>query len=350
MTNTGLLSANKSKKDEFYTQLSDIKKELIYYTDFFKDKIVFCNCDDPYESNFFKYFATNFHVLGLKRLITTCYAGSSLAYSDPDVLPLFQKQANRNAKKPYSTDITSSMFLTNNHHEIDLGIIKKILEEDRDALSILSGDGDFRSEEAIERLIESDVVVTNPPFSLFREFIAQLEKYHKKFLVIGNVNALSYQEIFPLIKENRLWLGKSIHSGDREFRVPDDYPLEAAGCRIGNDGKKYIRVKGVRWFTNIDYPERYQTLNLTAKYSPEKYPKYDNYPAVNVDKVSDIPCDYDGEMGVPITFLDKYNPQQFAIIGMMASTQKTQYNFGYPYLHGKKKYARIIIKRKLHAK
>lgn len=178
----------------------------------------------------------------------------------------------------------------------------------------LHGDGDFRSAECIELLKQADIVVTNPPFSLFREYVAQLIAYNKKFLIIGNQNAITYKEIFPLIKGNKLWLGCSIHSGDREFGVPDDYPLMAANSRIDENGKKYIRVKGVRWFTNLDYKERHEELILYKRYNPEEYPKYDNYDAINVDKTADIPCDYDGVMGVPITFLDKYNPEQFEIV------------------------------------
>ena len=180
----------------------------------------------------------------------------------------------------------------------------------------MKGDGDFRSQECIELLKQADVVITNPPFSLFREYIAQLIKYEKKFIILGNVNALSYKETFALIKENKLWLGYSIHSGDREFGVPDSYPLNAAGCRTDENGKKYIRVKGVRWFTNIDYNERHEELVLYKNYSPEEYPKYENYDAINVDVSTDIPIDYDGVIGVPITFLDKYSPDQFEIVGL----------------------------------
>jgi hypothetical protein len=183
--------------------------------------------------------------------------------------------------------------------------------------NVLKGDGDFRSAECIELLKQADIVVTNPPFSLFREYVAQLVKYNKKFLIIGNVNAISYKECFHLIKENRMWLGASIHSGDREFGVPDDYPLNAAGYRIDNEGKKHIRVKGVRWFTNLDYKERHEDLILYKTYNPQEYPKYDNYDAIEVSKTADIPCDYSELMAVPITFFDKYNPEQFEILGIM---------------------------------
>ena len=184
----------------------------------------------------------------------------------------------------------------------------------RHRIRYLKGDGDFRSDESIELLKQADIVVTNPPFSLFREYIAQLFEYNKNFIIIGNVNAITYKEIFPLIKDNKLWMGASIHSGDRKFYVPDDYPLEAAGCGIDPNGRKFIRVKGVRWYTNIDYNERHEDLDLYKEYNEEEYPTYDNCKAINVDKTSDIPCDYDGMIGVPITFLDKYNPSQFSII------------------------------------
>jgi len=180
----------------------------------------------------------------------------------------------------------------------------------------LKGDGDFRSDESIELLKEADIVVTNPPFSMFREYLAQLIFYRKNFIIIGNVNCITYKEVFPLIKDNKMWMGASIHSGDREFRVPDSYPLNASGTRIDEKGNKYIRVKGVRWFTNLDYNERHEDLDLYKEYNSEEYPKYDNYDAINVNKTAEIPCDYDGVMGVPITFLDKYNPDQFEIIGL----------------------------------
>ena len=191
--------------------------------------------------------------------------------------------------------------------------INALLKSKKRGVKKLKGNGDFRSEECITYLKQADIVVTNPPFSLFREYIAQLMKYKRDFLVIGNINAITYKEIFPLIKNNKLWLGASIHSGDRKFYVPDDYPLRAAGCGIDQNGRKYIRVKGVRWFTNLDYNKRHEELILYKKYTPEEYPKYDNYNAINVDKTADIPCDYFENMGVPITYLDKHNPEQFEI-------------------------------------
>jgi hypothetical protein len=216
----------------------------------------------------------------------------------------------------------------------------------------LEGDGDFRSPECVRLLEEADIVCSNPPFSLFRQYVAQLMEYKKKFIIIGNVNALSYKEIFPLIKQNKIWLGVSIHSGDREFGVPDNYPLNAAGYRVDENGKKYIRVKGVRWFTNIDNQDRHEELILYRHYSPEAYPKYDNYEAIEVSKVADIPCDYDGVMGVPITFLDKYNPVQFEIIGITENADylRSLYVNGHDkydrgYVDGKRMYSRLLIRK-----
>ena len=305
MANGDLNKANKNKNDEFYTQLSDIEKELGHYKEHFKDKIIFLNCDDPEESNFWKYFYLNFKFLGLKKLIATHFGNGK---------PLYKlEKTNGNTKK-----------------------------------TPLKQNGDFRSPECIEILKEADIVVTNPPFSLLREYIAQLIEHNKKFVIIGNINALSYKEIFKLIKENKIWLGYSIHSGDREFKVPDDYPLNSSGHRVDEKGVKYIRVKGVRWFTNLDYKERHQDFLLykTYKGNEDEYPKYDNYDAININITKDIPEDYRGNMGVPITFIDKYNPEQFEIMGQMATTKVDEFNYGYPYVNGKKKYARIIIKNK----
>ena len=321
-SNKNLSAANKAKKDEFYTQLTDIENELRHYRAFFAGKTVFCNCDDPFESNFVKYFAMNFNALGLKKLIATCYATSPVMYTQ---LTLFgdevQLGAAEEGRKPYKIEITE-VADKNGDGAIDLEDFEDMLRANPPEL--LKGDGDFRSKECVELLKEADVVVTNPPFSLFREYVAQLIEYDKKFIIIGNQNAITYKEIFPLIKENRIWLGASIHSGDREFRVPDSYPLMAAGYRVDENNIKYIRVKGVRWFTNIDYPQRHEDLVLYKHYTPEAYPTYDNYNAINVDKTADIPCDYDGPMGVPITFMDKYNPDQFEIIGLLQSSTDEQ--------------------------
>ena len=252
----------------------------------------------------------NFNFLGLKKLIATCYDASPVA---GDELPLFNEVNGSIQKRAYKIEITEVIDI-NGDGAIDLADVELLIRNRKNTLTILNGNGDFRSDECVELLKQADIVVTNPPFSLFREYVAQLVQYDKKFLIIGNVNSITYKEIFPLIKENRMWLGASIHSGDREFGVPENYPLNAAGYRIDQNGKKFIRVKGVRWFTNLDYPQRHEELVLYKKYTPEEYPKYDNYDAINVDKTSDIPYDYVVDMGVPITFLDKYNPEQFEIV------------------------------------
>jgi hypothetical protein len=303
--NKDLNVAKRNKMDEFYTQMTDIEKELKHYKEHFKDKVIFCNCDDPQESNFWRYFYLNFDHIGLKKIISTHYD-----YENPTY---------------------------------------KLEYDGEDLIKIdLKGNGDFRSPECVELLKESDIIITNPPFSLFREYVAQLVEYNKKFIIIGNLNTIGCKEIFPLLKENKMWLGCSIHSGDREFKVPNHYPLDAAGFRVDNDGNKYIRIKGVRWFTNIDYKERHEDLILYKKYNEEEYPKYDNYNAINVDKTKDIPIDYDGEIGVPITFIDKYNPDQFEIIGIARPlVKKLTGKVSQFRLNGKELYFRIVIKRKV---
>ncbi len=340
--NKDLQAANKAKKDEFYTQLSDIENELKHYKKHFKDKIVFCNCDDPYESNFFKYFAMNFNQLGLKKLIATCYAGSPIADTQ---LSLFENDDQINNTKtgvPHKI-IISEVTDLNGDGAINLADVEYLLKNDKNVLTRLEGTGDFRSNECVELIKEADIVVTNPPFSLFREYVAQLVEYQKSFLIIGNVNAITYKEIFPLVKENKIWLGPSITSGDRKFNVPDYYPLNAAGCGIDENGKHFIKVKGVRWFTNLDHNKRHDKLELYKHYTPDEYPKYDNYDAINIDKTSEIPIDYDGVMGVPITFLDKYCPEQFEIVG---NEYDLDIDKGRGYVNGKRMYSRIFIKKK----
>ena len=314
-TNKVLNKAGVAKKDEFYTQLTDIEKEMRYYREYFKDKTVLCNCDDPFESNFFKYFAMNFNSLGLKKLIATCYSTSPIIYTQ---LSLFDEgdvvAVDYQGKKPYKVVITK-VEDENGDGRVDLSDVEYLLKNKKNVLTLLEGDGDFRSEECIELLKQADVVVTNPPFSLFREYVAQLMEYEKDFIIIGNQNAITYKEIFPLFMGNKIWYGASIHSHGRDFRVPDDYPLQAYEFRTDENGFKYINVKGVRWFTNVDYKERHEKLILYKQYSPEDYPVYDNYDAIEVSKTADIPCDYEGIMGVPISFIDKYTPEQFDVIG-----------------------------------
>ena len=312
-----LAYAKKNKADEFYTQLTDIEAELQHYTAHFRGKVVLCNCDDPYESNFFKFFAMNFNFLGLKKLVATCYDGSVIAgeqLSMDEILGLAPKAESE--RRAYCIEI-AEVHDANGDGAEDLSDVEYLLRNTKNALRLLEGNGDFRSDECITLLREADIVVTNPPFSLFREYVAQLMEYGKQFLIIGNVNAITYKEIFPYIMRNELWLGQSIHSGDREFRVPEHYPLEAAGCRIDENGIRYIRVKGVRWFTNMDYPKRHIPLDLYKRYKGHEaeFPRYDNYDAIEISKTADIPFDYDGVMGVPITYLDKHCYTQFEILG-----------------------------------
>lgn len=320
-TNLNLRKASTAKKDEFYTQLSDIEKELKHYKNHFKDKVVLCNCDDPRVSNFFHFFSYNFEKFGLKKLIATCYKSQ-----DSDLF------SQNNSERAIYLEYTGDKNGNNVPDVSEIGI------------KHLQGDGDFRSKECIELLKQADIVVTNPPFSLFREYVAQLVEYDKKFVIIGNLNALTYRDIFKLVKENKLWFGHSIHSGDREFRVPQDYPLNAAGSRVDEDGNKYIRVKGVRWYTNLDFNERHEDLILYKTYNEEEYPKYENFDAINVDVTKDIPVDYAGAMGVPITFIDKYNPDQFEIIGLGISNSGIEIGVE-PYKPEHKKYRKEIQKR-----
>ena len=291
--NNNLARAKAAKNDEFYTQLSDIENELRHYKQHFTGKTVICNCDDPYESNFFKYFAMNFNELGIKKLISTSYATSKIAFNqlqfDGRDIDIITK------KKPYKIELERVEDI-NGDGAIDLEDVELMLK--KEPPRVLDGDGDFRSEEYVELLKQADIVVSNPPFSLFREYIGQLMEYNKKFLVIGNSNALTYKEIFPLIKSNIVWLG---YNHVKEFMQPD-----------GN-----IKTFGnIQWFTNLDIEKRHEDLVLYKNYNESEYPKYDNYAAINANKVADIPCDYTGTVGVPITFLDKYNPEQFEILGI----------------------------------
>ena len=312
--NSDLSAAKAARKDEFYTQLTDIEKEMRYYRKHFKGKTVFCNCDDPFESNFFKYFVLNFNRLGLKKLIATCYTGSPIANQQLSLFDVIGEDKER-FNKPYKAVVTTVYDKTGDGG-VDMIDVAELFKSGENELTELEGNGDFRSPESLELLDEADIVVTNPPFSLFREYVAVLVAHKKKFIIIGNVNAVKYKEIFPLFMSNKLWLGASIHSGDRAFFVPDDYPLDASSCGVdAQTGRKYIRVKGVRWFTNLDLKQRHEEMILVKRYKPSEYPKYVNYDAIEISKTADIPCDYVGKMGVPITFMDKYCPDQFEILG-----------------------------------
>ena len=349
MANKNLNAAKTAKKDEFYTQLTDIERELQHYWPHFRDKVVLCNCDDPYESNFFKYFALRFNQLGLKKLICTCYDGSPVAGTQ---LSLFSLDKEGNEKKTaYKVEITEVPDV-NGDGAIDLTDVELLIKDDKNVLSSLHGNGDFRSQECIELLKEADIVVTNPPFSLFREYIGQLMEYGKKFLIIGNQNNVTYKEIFPLLMENKVWLGYK--TGDMAFKVPDDY--EARETRYWQDetGQKWRSLGNICWFTNLDHNKRHEMLDLVCRYSSEEYPAYDNYNAINVNKVDNIPYDYDGAMGVPITFLDKYSPDQFDILNANDYRKKESIPIKTHGLikdkegaiNGKPTYVRILIRSK----
>ena len=289
MANERFDNAKKNKNDEFYTRLEDIEKELNHYKEYFKGKTIFCNCDDPRISNFFKYFALNFNEFGLKKIISTCYKNQDVdLFTQNDCEKAVYIEYTGNPNDPTSTDFSTI------------------------EVKELKGDGDFRSQECIELLKQSAVVITNPPFSLFREYVAQLIQYDKKFIIVGHQNAISYKEIFSLIKENKLWLGYGFKGGAAHF-INTHYEDYASA---GDHKEGMIRVSGVVWFTNIDIKKRHEELVMYKTYNPEEFPKYENYEAINVDKSTDIPMDYDGVIGVPITFLDKYSPDQFEIVGL----------------------------------
>lgn len=358
--NTNLNRAGIAKKDEFYTQLCDIDAELQFYKSSFKDKVVLCNCDDPFESNFFKYFIIHFNELKIKKLIATCYQYSSFSGYEYPVEKLLAPYpvGQEKAYKAVVTFVDDSLIQNGKNKFISKGLFSL----PGNSIELLNENGDFRSNECIALLDSSDVVVTNPPFSLFRDFIGTLISKEKKFLIIGNINAATYKEVFPLIRDNKIWLGASVHSGDRKFYVPDTYPLNAAGCGYDDNGKRYIRVKGIRWYTNLDMAQRHQGLGLSKTYNPKEYPMFDNYNAINVSRTANIPYDYPGIMGVPITFLDKYDPDQFDIL-MLAngnvranSKPETLKLVGYKrhvndkggvgVIDGKRSYARILIRNK----
>lgn len=292
-----------AKEDEFYTQLSDIERELKHFKKHFKGKSVYLNCDDPRVSNFFHYFSYNFEKLGLKKLIATCYKNQEM--------DLFsQNESEKAISLVYEGDKNGNM----------------VPDPDEIGINLLQGDGDFRSAESIELLKEADIVVTNPPFSLFREYVAQLMKYEKKFLIVGNQNAISYKEIFALIKANQLWLG--VNNGDMSFKVPDYYKPRATRFWVDENGQKWRSLGNAGWFTNLDFANRHEDLILYKSYAPELYPSYDNYDAIEVSKVVDIPMDYDGIMGVPLTFLDKHNPAQFEIQGLSGTDYPRTKHYG----------------------
>jgi hypothetical protein len=382
--NRSLSAAKAAKQDEFYTQYIDIQKEVEAYLEFdpdtFRGKVVYCNCDDPFESNFFKYFAANFNKLGLKKLITTSYDGSPIA-GQGTLFPEYDEGNGKRQKPKAMAVVLDHVKDEDGDGAVNIQDVKLFLKRNKAARIALKandkyGGGDFRSPECVAFLKQADVVVTNPPFSLFREYVAQLFEHKKKLLIVGNLNAIKYKVVFPHFQGDKLWLGPTISSGDREFQVPDHYPLNAAGWRVDDDGTKFIRVKGVRWFTNLDHGRRHQPLNLMSMAENRKfnkklqgksaYERFDNYDAIEVPFTDAIPNDYDGTMGVPISFLDKHSPEQFEIIwqasgNTRASTpQKVLEQMGYsPHpddrggcaiLAGRRTYDRIFIRRRSKGK
>ena len=332
-TNTYLQNAKNKKYDEFYTTYDTIEKELCHYVNQFREKTVFCNCDDPYESNFCKFFIRNFKSYGLKRLICTSYSGSQLTQCSncssnsgggkQGYVHDIERVPEGNALDGILTDEEIANFL-------NMGNVKK-----------LAGSGDFRSAECEQLLREADIVVTNPPFSLFRELIAMLELYNKKYLLIGNMNALTYKEIFPLVQNNKAWLG--YHNGDMAFRVPASSEPRKTRFWIDETGQKWRSIGNAMWFTNLDVEYRHKILNLTMAYSPELHPSFDNYDAIYVPKVTDIPYDYTGIMAVPITIFAKYSPRQFRIIGEANHGSDNPYDLFKPVINGVLKYKRVLI-------
>lgn len=316
-------TAKSAKNDEFYTILADIEKELRHYKKHFKAKVVLCNCDDPRESNFVKFFSMNFEHFGLKKLVATHYKDANL----------FTRES------PYKLEYTG----TKRGNRVP---------DPNDFLKAMIGTGDFRSAECIELLKEAHIVVTNPPFSLFREYVAQLEEYGKKFLIVANWSAVTYKEVFRLIKDNKIWIGINSNRNFSGFIVPKHYPLRGTEARIDENGNRIVSTNTTCWFTNLDIAKRHEDLILFKRYSPSEYPKYDNYEAIEVSKTADIPMDYAGVMGVPVTFLDKYNPQQFEIIGSNRGIDQDPngiYGRG-SYLNGKETFKRLFIRNRKPAK
>ena len=320
--NKNLQKAKTNKKDEFYTQLSDIERELKHYKKYFKGKVVYCNCDDPRISNFFHYFSYNFEKLGLKKLITTCYKNKEI--------DLFSKN-----------DIAEAIYLEYNGDKNG----NNIPDLEEIGIHHLKGDGDFRSEESIGLLKEADIVVTNPPFSLFREYVTQLIEYDKKFIIIGNQNAITYKEIFNYFKEDKIWIGYK--NGDMEFKVPSHYEARETRYRQDESGQKWRSMGNICWYTNLDIAKRHEDLILYKQYNENEYQKYDNYDAINIDKVKEIPINYDGYMGVPITFLAKHNPNQFELIGIdRPLVEEITGKVSRFKINDKEKFARIVIRNK----
>lgn len=312
--NSQLTKARRAKNDEFYTQLTDIEKELRHYRRHFEGKVVLCNCDDPFESNFFKYFVLNFNRLGLKKLIATCYTGSPIANQQLSIFDVIGKEDD-NSNKPYKAIVTKVYDKTGDGG-VDMFDVAELFKSGENQLSELQGNGDFRSAECLSLLAEADIVVTNPPFSLFREYVATLIEYGKKFVIMGNKNAITYKEFFPYLMNNKIWAGATSLNGGRWMIMPRAVEVESKKAKTNEHGEIILNVAGVCWFTNLDIKKRHDSLIMIKRYSPDEYENFENMDgAINVDKVVDIPMDYPGVMGVPVTFFEKYNPDQFEIVG-----------------------------------
>lgn len=352
--NKSLNAAALARQDEFYTQISDIEKELRHYRKHFSGKTVLCNCDDPFESNFFKYFVLNFNRLGLKKLIAICYTGSPIANRQ---LSLFDVLGGEDSHdRPYKAVVTQVYDATGDGG-IGMLDVAELFRIGKNTLTELEEDGDFRSPECLQLLDEADIVVTNPPFSLFREYVATLMEHEKKFIIIGSENAVTYKEIFPLLKDNKMWLGHC--NGDMAFRVPDHYEARETRFWVDEEGNKWRSMGNIAWYTNLDIKRRHEEMILVRRYSPERYPHYDNYDAIDVDSLENIPCDFPGIMGVPLTFMQRHDPTQFEIVGFgkgqlakeigVAKNFRGRCDIAFTQPNGKSKcpYGRILV-RNLH--
>lgn len=331
--NSNLQMSRAGKTDEFYTQLSTIESELDHYREYFRGKTVFCNCDDPYESNFFKYFAVHFNEFGLKKLMATCYAASQIAYTQfPGPAGSLTAAPGHGEKRPYRI-VIRAVAEDSCRGNMDSSEVEALLENPENTLSLLRGDGDFRSEECLALLRECDVVVTNPPFSLMKEYIPLLIRMDKQFIILGNLNHITFREVKPFVLQGKMWLG--YHSGHFWFRVPDSYEEKGTDYRQDESGGKWRRMGNSCWFTNVDIPKRHIPLQLYAAYDPQKYPRYDDYEAIECGTYRAIPADYEGVIGVPITYLPYHCPEQFEVIELVT-----------PKINGKSKYKRLLIQRK----
>jgi len=350
--NSQLTNAKRVKNDEFYTQLTDIEKELKHYKKHFKGKTVFCNCDDPFESNFFKYFVLNFNNLGLKKLIATCYVTSPISNRQLSLFDILG-EPEENKNKPYKAVVTK-VYDTTGDGGIDMVDVAALFKTGENCLAELRGNGDFRSEESLKLLAEADIVATNPPFSLFREYVSLLIERNKKFVIMGNKNSITYKEFFPYLRDSLVWAGATSLNGGRWMIMPKGTEVESATAKVNEQGETIVNIPGVCWFTNLDIKKRHEDLILVKKYNSDDYPKYSNYDAIEVSKVTDIPYDYAGVMGVPITFMDKYNPDQFEIIGMAEdngrgfSGAESKWDGVNPHcvIKGKNKFKRLFIRNK----